>query len=276
MLFALAGLALATHVKTFDVDPTYTKSPFSGLESLAVDPAVATAQLKPTTGPFPPTAEVIRGGTRVKDGALVFTNPTQTWAEMSINGLVVGVIGPYATSRFEGLAAGQYLVALKLPTGFVRDFVATAGPLRNVTAPPQVKLGEKKLELSDKVYFELDSAVIDSDSFGLLDEVAKVLAGAADVQLVRIEGHTDSRGATAYNQKLSDARAKAVLDYLVSKGVAPERLESAGFGESMPVDPAENEDAWDKNRRVEFVIAKRAEPAPVTEPAPVRPGKKKK
>src|SRR5687767_7439281 len=119
MILALAGLAFATHVKTFDIDPTYTKSPFSGLESLAVDPAVAATQLKPSDGPFPPAAEVIPGTPRVKDGALVFTNPTQTWAEMSINGLLVGNIGPYATSRFEGIAPGRYHVSLKLPTGFV-------------------------------------------------------------------------------------------------------------------------------------------------------------
>jgi outer membrane protein OmpA-like peptidoglycan-associated protein len=276
MLFALASLALATHVKTFDIDPNYTKAPFSGLESLVVDPAVAVGQLKPSTGPFPATAEVIPGRTRVKDNALVFTNPTQTWADMSVNGLLVGTIGPYATARFEGLAPGQYHVSLKLPTGFVRDFVATAGPSKSPVAAVQVTVGANKLELSDKVYFELDSAVIDTGSYPLLDEVAKALTGAPDVLLVRVEGHTDSRGSLAYNQQLSDARAKSVREYLLGKGVAAERLEAAGFGETVPVDPAENEDAWEKNRRVEFVIVKRAEPAPVVPPEQLKTRPKKK
>ena len=77
-----------------------------------------------------------------------------------------------------------------------------------------------------------------------------------------------------YNQKLSESRAGAVKAYLVKAGVAADRLTSVGFGETKPVDPAENDEAWDKNRRVEFLIEKRADPPPpVEEP---KKGKKKK
>ncbi|MFZ5477902.1 MAG: OmpA family protein [Myxococcota bacterium] len=276
MLLALAALAHATHVHTFDVDPNYTKSPFSGLESLTVDPAVALGQLQPVSPPFAPELEILPARSREK--ALVFTNPTSTWAEIAVNGLAVGTIGPYATARFEGVRPGAYVVKIKLPTGLERTFVAYAGPTPRDARPISVLVGEKKLDLSDKIYFELDSAVIDPASYPLLDEVAKALAAAADVLVVRVEGHTDSRGAALYNQKLSEDRAAAVRDYLLGKGVAQERLVAAGFGESQPIDAAENEDAWEKNRRVEFVIEKRAEPAPIEQELlpPGPPPKKKK
>jgi outer membrane protein OmpA-like peptidoglycan-associated protein len=59
------------------------------------------------------------------------------------------------------------------------------------------------------------------------------------------------------NLKLSDGRAKAVRAYLIKAGVAPDRLNAVGYGETKPVDPADNEAAWEKNRRVEFVIEQR-------------------
>ena len=78
-----------------------------------------------------------------------------------------------------------------------------------------------------------------------------------DIRLVEIGGHTDERGDAAYNLSLSDRRAAAVVTYLVGKGVAAARLTSRGYGKTMPVDPAHDEAAWTKNRRVEFTIQER-------------------
>ena len=61
----------------------------------------------------------------------------------------------------------------------------------------------------------------------------------------------------AYNLKLSDERAKAVVAYLVEKGITADRLEGQGYGETQPIDRRSNENAWAKNRRVEFLILKR-------------------
>ena len=78
---------------------------------------------------------------------------------------------------------------------------------------------------------------------------------------VRVEGHTDSKGSDAYNQRLSQRRSESVVKYLISKGIDPSRLEAVGFGKSRPIAPNQNPDGGDnpigraKNRRVEVHIA---------------------
>lgn len=275
MLF-LVSLALATHVDTFNLDPLYTKGPFSGMESLVVDPGAVTPQLTPWTGTTPATAQELTTEAVAPDRALVFTNPTDTWAVLHINNVAIGTIGPYATARFEGLKPGGYWLTLVLPNGFHREYLVRTAPRprTRVTAPIQVDVLQDHIALSDKVYFELDSAVIEVDSHGLLDALAATLKAHPELTKIRVEGHTDQQGAAEYNQKLSDARAAAVRDYLVQAGVAGDRLESAGYGETQLVDRAENEDAYEKNRRVEFKITARAEP--VVDPGPIKPVKKGK
>ncbi len=122
-----------------------------------------------------------------------------------------------------------------------------------VTMQRAVVTGER-IEIADSVYFELNKAVIKSESFKLLDDVALILREHPEIRHLRIEGHTDSRGSTAANLKLSDRRARAVKDYLVARGVEVARLEAIGYGEGRPLDPRETEDAWTRNRRVDFFI----------------------
>lgn len=267
------GLALATHVTTYEVNNKWTKPPFSGLESLVVDPAAFVEQLKPVRPPLPADVEQVDNLAAKGEKAIVFTNPMQSWAELQVNGQPVGTIGPYATMRLEGAKVGAYLLHLKVPTGYARTFAVRVLPAPRIAPPVAVNVTRTKLDLSDNIYFDLDSAVILAESFPLLDAVAKALLAHPEVLVVRIEGHTDSRGEADYNQKLSDARAAAVKEYLVKAGVPAERLASVGFGESKPVDPADTEEAWDKNRRVEFLVEKHQEDVAA---APVEPPKKKK
>jgi outer membrane protein OmpA-like peptidoglycan-associated protein len=71
---------------------------------------------------------------------------------------------------------------------------------------------------------------------------------------MRISGHTDSVGSAASNQELSERRAKACYDYLVAKGIDPERLSYEGFGESQPIADNRYREGREQNRRVEFDI----------------------
>jgi OOP family OmpA-OmpF porin len=103
------------------------------------------------------------------------------------------------------------------------------------------------------VNFDTDSAKLKAESTAVLDQAADVLNQQAAVS-VRIEGHTDSRGSDAYNQVLSDKRAKSVMDYLVSKGIDAARLTSAGFGESKPVVANDSAANMAQNRRVDLVV----------------------
>jgi outer membrane protein OmpA-like peptidoglycan-associated protein len=121
----------------------------------------------------------------------------------------------------------------------------------------RVVVTDTNIEILDKVYFEYDSDVIKKESYGILDAVAATLEGNPDIQLVEIQGHTDSRGNDAYNLDLSDRRAASVRRYLVDKGIAEDRLTSQGYGESQPLDRKKTEAAYAKNRRVEFLILKR-------------------
>ncbi len=122
----------------------------------------------------------------------------------------------------------------------------------------RVVVTDTKIEILDKVYFEYNKATIKSQSFPILDAVAATLEGNPDILLVEIQGHTDERGGDAYNLDLSDRRAASVRQYLIDKGIDASRLKSQGYGETQPLDNRHNEEAWAKNRRVEFLILKRA------------------
>ena len=109
-----------------------------------------------------------------------------------------------------------------------------------------------KLVMND-INFEVNSFVISTDSYGILDDMATMLNDHSDINL-SINGHTDSDGTNSFNQTLSENRAKAVMSYLISKGVSATRLKSVGYGEEKPVDTSGSETAKAKNRRVEFVL----------------------
>lgn len=101
------------------------------------------------------------------------------------------------------------------------------------------------------VNFAFDSAEIDPSSSVVLDVVAQTLRDNPGFR-VRVEGHTDSVGADAYNQQLSQRRAESVRRYLVGQGVSAARLEAAGYGESRPVTSNDTEEGRSLNRRVEL------------------------
>ncbi|MGH6925311.1 MAG: OmpA family protein [Propylenella sp.] len=121
---------------------------------------------------------------------------------------------------------------------------------------------EIRIALSADVLFDFDRSDIKQEAAEALAQVAAVLREHPG-QPVRIEGHTDSRGADAYNQALSEDRALSVRDWLADEeGVDASAFEIAGFGESRPAAPNEHPDGSDdpegrqKNRRVEIVIGK--------------------
>ncbi len=120
-----------------------------------------------------------------------------------------------------------------------------------------VVVREDRIEIKQQVHFATGKAKILKDSFELLSQVASVLRSNPQMK-VRIEGHTDNVGSEKTNLKLSDQRAKAVREHLLSKeGIDGERLEGVGYGPSKPI--ASNSTAKGRalNRRVEFnIVAK--------------------
>jgi outer membrane protein OmpA-like peptidoglycan-associated protein len=126
-----------------------------------------------------------------------------------------------------------------------------AGPATNQGCP-DLKAEEKKiLQDAQNIQFETGKAVIRPASYKTLDKVAEILK-TYNYYDVSIEGHTDNVGKPDSNQKLSEARAAAAMQYLISKGVSADRMSSKGFGQTKPI--AENTTAVGRaeNRRVEF------------------------
>ncbi len=117
-----------------------------------------------------------------------------------------------------------------------------------------VIIEENSIVILEKIYFETDSAAIMQRSFPIIDAVAATLVGNPHITLIEVQGHADERSSDEYNIRLTRDRAAAVVEALVQRGVARERLRSAGYGERCPINPRSNQAAWDENRRVEFKI----------------------
>ncbi|NOK08044.1 Ig-like domain-containing protein [Corallococcus exercitus] len=122
----------------------------------------------------------------------------------------------------------------------------------------KVRLEGSRIVILDKVYFATGKDVILPKSFPLLSQVAAVLRTHPELERVRVEGHTDSQGDDAKNLDLSQRRANTVRDWLVKTGIAAERLEAVGSGETKPVDTNDTPKGRENNRRVEFNIVKTA------------------
>ena len=118
----------------------------------------------------------------------------------------------------------------------------------------KIKMEDKQIVILDKVYFETAKAVIKPVSFELLDEVATTIVANPQIGNVEVSGHTDAQGSDSYNKQLSDDRARAVREYLIARGVKPERLVAKGYGEELPIASNKTNSGRAQNRRVEFMI----------------------
>jgi OOP family OmpA-OmpF porin len=115
-------------------------------------------------------------------------------------------------------------------------------------APASVK---QAIVIQADALFDFDKSVVRPDGKARIDEALGKLRGV-DLEMVIATGHTDSVGTDAYNQKLSERRAAAVKDYLVSKGIASSKVTTIGKGESQPVATNKTKEGRQKNRRVDI------------------------
>jgi OOP family OmpA-OmpF porin len=112
-----------------------------------------------------------------------------------------------------------------------------------------------KTVILEGVNFAFDKADLLPVAYPILEEDVRMLKANPKLR-VSIEGHTDIRGSDAYNQNLSERRAKSVYAYLVSQGIAADRMKTIGYGRSRPLVPNTSEENMYKNRRVEIKIIK--------------------
>lgn len=111
----------------------------------------------------------------------------------------------------------------------------------------------KRSVTSDTVYFGTDQSDVDDAARATLDTQSAWLAKFPNVRIT-VEGHADERGTREYNLALGDRRANAAKNYLVAKGVAPERITTISYGKERPVALGSDESAWAQNRRAVTVV----------------------
>jgi len=136
--------------------------------------------------------------------------------------------------------------------------IATKGeeipPVKSETQVPTfVEPGEAIKDIFQPIYFDFDKYNIRNDQQTKLKNLADYLKKNPAVSIL-IEGHCDERGTDEYNLVLGEQRALSTRKFLIGLGIAPKRLYTISYGESMPADPGHNEEAWAKNRRCEFKI----------------------
>jgi OOP family OmpA-OmpF porin len=122
-------------------------------------------------------------------------------------------------------------------------------PVQEVVAAPQ----DEVIVLSDKVLFDFNSSTLTPAANQVLADISKRLTDSAIIGVL-VKGHTDSVGSEAFNQQLSQRRADSVAAFLVSQGVAADKIKTEGFGESQPVADNATDEGRAQNRRVEILV----------------------
>jgi chemotaxis protein MotB len=132
---------------------------------------------------------------------------------------------------------------------------------------PDIRVVGDRFVFQSEVFFDAGQAILKPEGRAELDKLASALAELEKqipseiAWVLRVDGHTDVRPIASAqfpsNWELSSARAISVVQYMMSKGVSPQRLVAAGFGEFQPLDTAQNEDAYRRNRRIELKLTER-------------------
>lgn len=166
-----------------------------------------------------------------------------------LGGLIGGKTGRIIGAGIGGVAGG--VVGYKMDQQIKELKEQTSGSGVDVTETD----GGKAIlvNLPDGVTFDVGSSTLKPEFRATLDKVAESLIQYPN-SLIDVYGHTDSTGSDAFNQTLSESRARTVANYLISKGVPAARVRSQGFGETMPVATNDTADGRAKNRRVEIKI----------------------
>ena len=120
----------------------------------------------------------------------------------------------------------------------------------------QVRVVGEKIVLDEQVLFETNQSQIRPESNKLLERLAKLLSEHPEYTKISVDGHTDERGSDDLNQRLSEERAKSVMNFLVGHGIAAGRLSARGFGASQPRIANSDPLAYTLNRRVEFHVTR--------------------
>jgi outer membrane protein OmpA-like peptidoglycan-associated protein len=179
---------------------------------------------------------------------------------------MMGVPGVFARLEDAQTSPDLELPTLPTPASAVVPTPVPAKPAASAVSPRVAASGPLTVEdcqiamaqavERQQIRFRVASAELDPASEPVLRELHGLSMRCPQAR-IRVEGHTDTNGAPDFNLRLSQRRAAAVVDALVRAGVPRARLESRGFGEERPLDPADTPEAHERNRRIEFHLATR-------------------
>lgn len=168
--------------------------------------------------------------------------------------------------RIDNLTPGVVQVSAESEKFFVHNSSANIEPRKDADVVIQLNARPKRANvivtktqiiIRKQINFETDSAVIKGESTALMEEIADVFRRNPEVKMVEVQGHTDNTGSREHNQDLSERRANAVKEWLVSHGISADRLDAKGYGQTRPLAPNVTAANRAKNRRVQFVIKER-------------------
>lgn len=178
-------------------------------------------------------------------------------------GAVIGTAGGAAVGAVIGKVAGNAALgaiigaAVGGVTGTVigKKMDKQAEQIKNEVPGAKVeRVGEGiVVEFNDKILFGFDRSDLSPSAEGNLTKLAEVLKNNPDTY-IEVQGHTDAKGADAYNMTLSQKRATAVANNLIKKGVSASRVTTKGYGKTAPVASNDTEEGRAQNRRVNFLI----------------------
>jgi outer membrane protein OmpA-like peptidoglycan-associated protein len=151
-----------------------------------------------------------------------------------------------------------YLISVTPLQIKAREETSVRVPLFPTPKRAAVKIQNDRIKIRGSIFFTTGTADIEARSEPLLTEIADVIMRNPELLEVEVQGHTDDVGTPDYNHDLSQRRAEAVKDWLVKAGVERDRLTAKGYGMDQPIVPNVTPQNRAKNRRVEFVIVRRA------------------
>jgi peptidoglycan-associated lipoprotein len=124
---------------------------------------------------------------------------------------------------------------------------------RAAEAERQRRIAAARTTLEEMVFFDYDMSAIRPDAEAVLRRKVDILRASPEVR-IRVEGHCDERGSTEYNLALGNRRAEAIRQFLTGFGITADRFEIVSLGEDRPLQQGQDEAAWSRNRRGQFVI----------------------
>ncbi len=211
----------------------------------------------PAPAPARPTVTLQTSSELIRKGESVTLNWSSTNAT-ELNLATVGRVAPEGSTRVSPADSTTYTITATGPGGSaeasVRITVSAPAP---PAAPPQPTATIEELfrrGVAD-AYFDYDKSDIRADGRDALAKTAEFLRSYSQVKVV-VEGHCDERGSTEYNIALGDRRAQAAKQFLISLGVAAERMETVSYGKEKPFCNQHEETCWQLNRRAHFVMGK--------------------